>query len=281
MSQQTSHAKLTLRVDGPGRAIARTLAVAGNTLREAGRNRLFYGLLAATALLLGFALVLSDLALSDQKARLVQDFGLFVIPLLCVITAVLLGALLLHKELERKTLYAILPKPVRRGEFLLGKWLGLCVLLAGELAALAAVWAGVLTLRGGDFGWVLVKALGLQYLELVLVCAVALFFSALSSPVLTGVFTAGVFLVGRVSYVIGDLMGQNKGVFAEVPAMRALGRVLLAVVPDLSTFNVSDDVLQGWTIGRDYLWHATAYGLGWTAFFLALGLLLFERRDLT
>jgi ABC-type transport system involved in multi-copper enzyme maturation permease subunit len=128
---------------------------------------------------------------------------------------------------------------------------------------------------------VLVKALGLQYLELVLVCAVALFFSALSSPVLTGVFTAGVFLVGRVSYVIGDLMGQNKGVFAEVPAMRALGRVLLAVVPDLSTFNVSDDVLQGWTIGRDYLWHATAYGLGWTAFFLALGLLLFERRDLT
>lgn len=281
MKLTTTHDQLALRIGGPVRSLARIAAVAGNTLREAGRNRLFYGLLGAAVLLLVFSFVLSDLALLDQKARLVQDFGLFTIPLLCVVTAILLGVSLMYKEIERKTLYGILPKPVRRSEFLLGKFAGLCVLLLGQLVLLTVVWSAVLVLRGGQFTPQLAQALALQYLEIVLITAVALFFSALSSPVLSGVLTAGVFLVGRVAYVIGELLGAQKGVFVEVPVMRALGRFLLAVVPDLSTFNVADELLLGWQIPQEYLASAVAYGLSWTALFVVLALLLFERRDLT
>ena len=280
MSVRTTHEGLTLRVDGALPLLGRIGAVAGNTLREAGRNRLFYGMLGVTVLLLGFSIVLSDLALTDQKLRLLTDFGLATIPLVGVATALLLGAVLLYKEIDRKTLYAILPKPIRRSEFLLGKFVGLALLLLGQLVTLGLCWAAVLHLRGGGFSLVLAEALALSYVEIVLVTAVALFFSALSRPVLSGVLTLGVFLVGRVTYVINDLMQATKGVFVEVPAMRSLARVLVAVIPDLSTFNIADELQAGVAVAPAYLLHATLYGVSWIGFFVILSLIIFERRDL-
>lgn len=280
MSMLTSHEKLTLHTDGLWAALARIVAVAGNTLREAGRNRLFFGLLGVTVILLVFSVLLSDLALNDQKVRILIDFGLATIPLVTVATAILLGAVLLYKEIDRKTLYAILPKPIRRTEFLLGKFAGLAVLLAAQMLLLGVCWWGVLALRGGSMTLALVQALSLSYLEVLLVTSVALFFSALSRPVLSGVLTVGVFLVGRITYVINDLMQATKGVFAEVPAMRMLGRVLVAVIPDLSTFNVSDELQAGVVLPPEYFAQAAVYGVSWMAFFVVLSLLVFERRDL-
>lgn len=277
----STHEQIPMRIHGVGASLGRIAAVAGNTLREAGRNRIFYGIMAAAVLMLLFSLVLSDLALVDQKARLVQDFGLFVVPLLCILTAVIMGVVLLQKEIEKKTLYAILPKPIRRGEFLLGKFIGLCILLAAELVALALCWMAVLALRGGSLTGPLVIALGLSYVEIVLVTAIATFFSALSSPVLSGVMTLGLFACGRVSYVITDLMTATKGVFVDIEFMRWLGHALVAAVPDLSTFNISDEVLLGWDVPTSYVLSAVGYGLTYAAVFLVLGLIVFERRDLT
>jgi ABC-type transport system involved in multi-copper enzyme maturation permease subunit len=274
-------AAVSPRVLGAGAALGRVAAVLHNTLREAGRNRVFYGLLVLAGLLIFASLLLSDLALADQRARLVQNFGLFAVPLLTSVTGVVLGGLLLQKEIERKTLYAILPKPVRRAEFLLGKFLGLCALLLGQFLLLGACWAAVLLLRGGELTGPLLLALALGFVEVVLITAVAICFSALSSPVLSAALTLGLFVVGRTVYLLGDLLGARKGVFAEVPAMRQLGHTLLAVVPDLSVFNVADELLLGWQVPAAYVGAAVGYGLSWTAVFLLLGLFAFERRDLT
>ncbi len=273
--------RVELHINGPLASLRRVVVVASNTLREARRNRVFLGICAAAVILQFVALALSDLALVDQKARLVQNFGLFTIPLMCVLTAVIMGVLLLHKEIEKKTLYAILPKPIRRSEFLLGKYFGLCALLLAALLVLAVAWFVVLWLRGGALSETILIALLLSYVEIVLITAIATFFSALSTPVLSGLFTLGLFFIGRISYIITDLMSATKGVFVEIPAMRTLGRVLVAVVPDLSTFNISDDVLLGWDVGGDYVLSATGYGLTYAAIFLVLGMLVFERRDLT
>lgn len=281
MSRHTTASGLQLRTSGLDALLGRLGAVVGNTVREAGRAKLFYGLVGVAIMLLGFSLVLSDLALVDQKARLVQSFGMAVVPLVCVGTAILMGALLLHKEIDKKTLYAILPKPIRRAEFIAGKLLGLCLLLFLELTVLALCWWAVLALRGGQMTPAIVRALGLHMIELVLVTSVAVFFSALSRPVLSGLFTAGVFLVGRVTYVITDLLSARKGMFVEVPAMRTLGKVLVAAVPDLSTFTVSDQVLQGWDVPWEYFWSAACYGLTWALAFAIGAALLFERRDFT
>lgn len=281
MTTHVTQHGLKLQIGGPAAILGRVAAIVGNTVREAGRAKLFYGLLGGAVLLLAFSVVLSDLALVDQKARLVQSFGMAVIPLMCVGSAILLGAVLLHKEIDKKTLYAILPKPVRRSEFILGKWLGLSALLLAELVALTLCWWAVLAMRGGELTAPMLRGMGLQYVELLLVTSVALFFSALSRPVLSGVLTTGVFLAGRVTYVINDLLSATKGVFAEVPAMRALGKLLVAVVPDLGTFSVSDQILQGWNVPWSYVSAATLYGLSWTAVFVIGAVLLFERRDFT
>ncbi len=276
-----SAGRVPTHVQGIGPMLGRIAAVTGNTLREAGRNRIFYGLLVVAGVMILGSMVLSDLALVDQKARLVQDFGLFVIPLLTVLTAVVLGVVLLQKEIEQKTLYAILPKPVRRSEFLIGKFLGLASLLAVQMVVLSVCWSGVLALRGGEVTPPVLVALGLSYVEIVLVTAIATFFSALSSPILSGVLTTGLFAIGRIAYVLTDLLAAKKGLFVEVPAMRAFGKVLVTVVPDLSTFNISDEVLLGWAVPAGYVWGAVGYGLAWTVVFLVLGVLVFERRDLT
>lgn len=281
MSQIITQHGLKLQIGGPAAILGRLAAISGNTIREAGRAKLFYGLLGGAILLLGFSVVLSDLALVDQKARLVQSFGMAVIPLMCVGTAILLGAVLLHKEIDKKTLYAILPKPVRRSEFIIGKLLGLAALLLAEMAILTLCWWAVLALRGGALTAPMLRGMGLQYIELLLITSVALFFSALSRPVLSGVLTCGVFLAGRVTYVINDLLSGTKGVFAEVPAMRALGKLLVAAVPDLGTFSVSDQILQGWDVPWAYVSAATLYGLSWATVFAVGAVLLFERRDFT
>lgn len=260
-------------------SLCRVAAVGGNTLREAIRTRVFYGLLAAAVALLGFSVALSDLAVINQQARIVQDFGLFAISLVGVATAIVMGVVLLHNEIEKKTLYFILPKPVRRAEFLLGKFVGLVGLLSVELLVLAAVWIGVLALRGGEPEIGHFTALYLALIEIVIVTAIATFFSALSSPVLSGVFTLGFFIVGRISYVITDLMNARHGLFSEVPAAHTLGRVIVTLAPDLSTFNVSDDLLQGAPIPPEYVVAATGYGLSYAAVFLLLAVLVFERRD--
>lgn len=278
---KSTHLKLELHIDGPVASLRRMAAVTHNTLREAGRHRIFYGLVAVAMALLLLSILISDLALVDQKARLVQDFGLFTIPFIGVLTAIVMGVVLLHKEIADKTIYAILPKPIRRGEFLLGKFFGLCLLLLIELIVLSCCWFLVLSFRGGHVTQPIVAALVLSYIEIVLVTAIATFFSAMSSPALSGVLTFGLFVSGRISYVITDLMTHTKGVFVEVPAMRWLGSFLVAVVPDLSTFNVADDVLLGWQVSGAYMLAAAGYGLTYAAIFVVLGLLVFERRDFT
>ncbi|HAN32469.1 MAG TPA: hypothetical protein DCQ06_12810 [Myxococcales bacterium] len=272
---------IELKVHGPRASLGRVSAVMSNTLRETGRTRAFYGVLIVAMLLLFGSVILSDLALVNQKARLVQDFGLFTIPLVTILTGVLLGVVLLQKEIEKKTLYAILPKPIRRGEFLLGKYLGLCTLLLLEMLVLALCWFAVLALRGGEISAPIFSALLLSYVEVMLITAIATFFSSLSSPLLSGILTLGMFIIGRISYIIVDLMNASKGVFAEVAAMRWLGRGIMVVVPDLSAFNISDELLLGWPVTPEYLLHSIGYGLSYSAIFLVLGLLVFERRDLT
>ncbi len=278
---KSTHLGIELKIEGATAVIRRVVAVTHNTLREAGRHRIFYGLVVIAIALLLLSMLLSDLALVDQKARLVQDFGLFTIPFVGVLTAIVMGVVLLHKEIADKTIYAILPKPIRRSEFLIGKFLGLCVLLLIELTVLSLCWFVVLSFRGGQVTQPIIAALALSYVEIVLVTAIATFFSAMSSPAVSGVLTFGLFVTGRISYVITDLMNATKGVFVEVPAMRWLGSILVAVVPDLSTFNVADDVLQGWHVSHSYLLASVGYGLSYAAVFLILGLLVFERRDFT
>jgi len=258
---------------------SRVHAVASNTWREALRNRAFIGLMIVAVGFLFFSLALAELAVRGEAARVVLDFGYFAISLFGVVIAIVMGVILVYKEIEKKTIFTIIPKPIHRHEFLLGKYLGMVVVLVIEVVVMASVWALVLWARSAPLGMDTVMGVILILLEIMVIASVALLFSSFSSPVLSGIFTFGIFILGRLSYLVGDMLVSTKGVFVNNPSLRPLGEAYVAVFPDLSVFNVSQDLLQGVSIPVDYVIASGGYALSYIVAFMAIAMLLFQRRD--
>lgn len=304
----------------------RIVAVAVNTFREAVRDRVLYGVLGVASAVLVFTLVLAEVSL-DQQRRIVLDVGLASISLFSVLVAIFLGSSLLYKEIERKTLYVILPKPIRRHEFLLGKyfgialtalvfvalmgavqllvaayqragptgpWVGAVVAAAASLAvamarvrdrtaalppwslgflAVAAVVAGV---AGVDLSTMLAQ-LTLVLGEVLVLAAVALLFSSFSTPFLTGLFTLGVWLVGRSA----DEMATTQSQFL-TQGLKSFLHALARVVPNFNLFVPGRHALT--TMAADgsawaYVGTSMGYAVLYAAVVLALASLIFRRRD--
>ena len=260
-------------------SLRRTSAVAANTYREALRNRAFVALVVFAIAFILLSLVLSEMAVVGQEARVVQSFGFFSIGLVGAITAILMGALLVYKEVERKTIYTILSKPIHRYEFLVGKLLGLWALLMVQVAILSSVWALVSLSQGAEVGLEHLKCLGLIAVEVGLMGSVAVMFSAFSSPVLTGLFSLGFFVVGRSIPLIEEMLAASQGLFVESAFARAMGQATAAILPDLSVFNLSQQVLLEVPIHLGYLGSALLYASAYALVFLIIGIWSFERRD--
>ncbi len=264
-----------------GGTFRRMGAIARNTFIEASRNRAFIGLGIAAVALVVSSMAISSLALSDQRARVLVDFGLFAIALLEVVIAITMGVILVYKEIDRKTFYLVLTKPIRRVEVLAGKFVGLLAILLLSLAVMGIAWCLSLWARDVPLPPDLVQALALTWLQAALMTSVALFFSAFASPVLSGVFTFGAFLVGSMVPVLQDLLTLQKGALAQSPAARMLAELTVYVTPDLSVFNVGKELILGIPVTWSYVLAAGGYCLAWSAIFFALAALVFERRDFT
>lgn len=257
----------------------RVLAIARNTFREAVRNKILYSLLFFAVALILFALALGRLSI-NQEARTIRDVGLFGIDLFGVIIAIFVGVNLLYKELELKTVYTILPKPIERWEFVLGKWLGILVTLALQVAVMAAVLFLTLALGGSSPDLATAKAIWLLYVNVVVVTSVAVLFSAFSSPFLSGFFALGVFVVGRSVPDIVQLASRSDG--AARTSMLTAARVL----PNLHLFYPSGAIIgaervsvHGRFVDAGYMLGTTAYGVAYSLAVLVLAMAIFTRRD--
>jgi ABC-type transport system involved in multi-copper enzyme maturation permease subunit len=259
--------------------VRRIWAIARNTFREAVRNKILYSLLFFAVMIILSALALGQLSLHEEL-RMTRDVGLYGIDLFGVVIAVFVGVNLLYKELDLKTVYTILPKPLRRWEFVLGKWLGMLLTLGLQMAVMGLVLAGTLALQGAALDLPMVKALWLLYLNVMVVTSVAVLFSSFSSPFLSGFFSLGFFVVGRSVPDIRALAEKS------APAVRALldGGALL--VPNLHLFYPSGAIIgaehmsvHGTFVGASYLLSTTAYGIGYSVVVLAVAMFIFRRRD--
>ena len=260
-------------------AAGRVIAVAKNTFREAVRNRAFVGLTCFAVAFILFSLILSELTVVGQGPRVVLDFGLYAISLFAAATAILMGTVMVYKELEKKTIYTILSKPIRRYEFLLGKYLGMVGILLMELLVLGLIWGLVLWTQGADFGLEHVKAIFLIAFEASLIAAIGVMFSSQSTPALTGLFTLGVFVVGRIVYLVEEMLQGTKGLLVDNPIARFFGQGITAVFPDLRVFNVSQHLLLEVTISWAYMGQAALYALCYSVIVVIIGMFAFERRD--
>ena len=254
-------------------------AIALNTCREAIRNRVF-----ASLILFAIALLLLTLAVSSaslhEEIRLMKDVGLFLISVFSVLIAVFIGTSLVYKEIERKTIYTIAPKPVFRFQILLGKYLGLALTMAFQIALMGGVLALNFVMLDASFGLSMVQALWLIYVEVLIVIAVAMVFSSFSTPFLSGLLTVGVFVVGRfVDELLTLRLTKPEESTPFTNGVETAVRAIARVLPDLSLFDVTPQVVYAQPISWSFVGYSTGYGFCFSAVLLVIASFLFSRRD--
>ena len=253
--------------------MSRVLAIARNTLREVMRERVVLILaLFGLALVIG-SQALSPLALGEGR-KVVIDFGLAGSSLLATLLTVFLGSSLLHKELERRTVYAILAKPIRREEFLVGKFLGLWFTTSMLLASMAGILAAVVTVAYGTTPWTLFGAVGLSVMELAIVTAVVVLFSSFTTPALTAFFAVAAVVAGHFAEDLRYFASQGAPM-----GVRALAEAVYWTLPHLGVFNARGLVAHGIAVEPERLAFALAYGALYAGGILTLAGTIFRRRE--
>lgn len=261
--------------------MTKSAAIALNTFREAIRNKVLYSLLFFAVVVIVSSLAFGALSVHEE-VRLTMDLGFGGMSAFLVLIATFLGVNLVYKELERKTVYTLIPKPIHRYQFVLGKFLGLALTLLVLLSLMSGVLLLVLYLQDAELQSAVAMLLVLILLEVLVVTAVAVFFSSFSTPLLSGLFTVGVFLLGRS---VPDI----RAVAAKIdqPVLPDLLRAVARVVPNLRHFYVTGAEVDGQHVaisGSFVDWSYVGLAAGYAGVYLSVVLLLsmalFSRRDL-
>ncbi|MGA8870909.1 MAG: ABC transporter permease [Candidatus Acidiferrales bacterium] len=251
--------------------------VAINTFREAVRDRVLYNLVLFALMMIGAAILVGQISIGIERLVIV-NLGLSAISVFGLVMAVFIGVGLVYKEMEKRTLYTLLAKPIRRSEFLVGKYCGLLLTLVVNTSLMALGLAVALYYVGHPFvhadAWIPV-AIYFILLELALVTALALFFSCFSSPMLSALFTIGIYITGVFGTDIRDF-----GEFAKSPALKALTRAIYYLVPNFHNFNVIALVAHGESIPASLIWQNTLYAILYVTLVLVAASAVFSRRNL-
>ena len=254
----------------------RITAIARNAFREAVRDRVLYNLVLFVLLLTGASIFIGELS-GGQERKVIVDLGLSAMLLFGVFIAIFVGVGLVYKEIERRTIYAVFSKPVGRGEFLVGKYLGLCLTL---LVNVLVMGVGVsLALLYVSHGWdplipKIWPAVLLIYMELMLLTATALLFSSFSSPALSALLTFMVFIIGHFSADLKSLANSLGGSGA-----RWLFTGLYYLLPNLSNYSFITPAAHGRAPAPGFLFATALYAFVYIAVILAAATLVFSRRN--
>lgn len=252
--------------------LSRTLAVAANTFRETVRERVLYNLVFFALLLIFSGLVLRDISvLQDEK--ILKDMALAAIDVFGNAIALFLGVGLVSKEIERRSLYPLLAKPLGRDEFLVGKYLGLAFTLLVNVAIMTLGLYATLAFNRRPLDPQLLKAIFALYLGFLLVVALALLLSTLTSVPLAAVGTLGLLLAGRFS----DVVRNMREVSPETPAW--LVNLLYWALPNFRTFDLKNTIVYGDPVSAGDLAWITLYAAVYSGVVLGAALTGFRRRD--
>ena len=256
--------------------------IALNTFRESVRNKVLYNIVFLAIALAFFSILLGEWSVID-RAHVIKSTTLSIMSISGLLISVFVGISLVQKEIQGRTVLTLLSKPISRAVFIVGKYLGLVGVIAVHLALLTCVYYGILALTGSHPTASLLLAVYLIFCEMAIVVAVALLFSTFSSPVLSALFTIGVYIAGRLSNELmeqvtfvrrmGEVNG-NQGVLLEKVAS-----LVHAVFPGLYRFDISSYVVHGIALPGHYVFWNSLYALGYIGVFLAIASWWFSRRD--
>jgi len=248
-------------------------AIAQNTLREAVRNKILFGLLFFALLMIASGMIVSALSYVEN-ARILQDVGLAAIRLFGVAMAIFLGIEVISREVERRTVFSVLAKPISRGTFLLGKYLGLILTLWLQVLLMAVAFALISLLAQAPLGGVHLAFLAMVACELALVGAIATLFSSFTTPLLAAFFTTGLWLVGGLSRELRDIGASSDSAWVEGSTWW-----LHRVLPDLASFDIAIEAAHGLPVPASQLAWSVVYGTCYATVLLGIAVAIFQRRQ--
>ena len=263
-----------------------TAAIALNVFRESVRDKVFYNLVLFAMLLIGASYLIGQLT-AGQDVKIIKDLGLSATSVFGLFIAVFIGIGLMSKEVERRSVYSLLAKPIHRSQMIAGKYAGLVLTLTVNIAIMSVALYAVLAYTAWGVPedaqkvWdtpaldpAMLKALVLILVELMIVTAIALFFSTFSTPMLAAAFTFGLYVVGHFT---ADLRNFDRVV--DSPAAVALARGLYWVLPNLAQLDVKSQVIHAQPVPAGYMLLTGAYAALYIAVLLVASMAIFSRRD--
>lgn len=253
--------------------MGKVYSIALNTFRESIRQRLLFVALTFGGIFLASTYVLSPLAVG-AKEKIMTDVGLAAISILGVLTAILVGSTLVHKEVEKRAVFMVLTRPVPRHLYLIGKFAGVVAAIVLMIAVMMGLMAATVTLGRGFLRPAVFAAVYLSVLEVTVMCAVVIFFSTFTTPILTSFFALCLFAAGSLSNDLRIFAEKFGGTFMKI-AMSAFYYIL----PNLKVFNLRHEAVHDLPFETADLFMATLYAAVYCSVFLFFAHLVFKKRE--
>ena len=257
-----------------GNPFIRIVAIAGNTFREAIRDRVLYNLVVFVLLITGCAILLGELT-AGQEARTIVNIGLNTMLIFGTFIAIFVGVGLVSKEIEKRTVFNIFSKPVNRTEFIVGKFLGLCLTLLINVAVMG-VGVSLALLYVGDrsLAATIWPAIALIFIELMITTAVATMFSSFSTPALSALLTFFVFIIGHMSASLRELAA---GMSSRTAAL--ILDAIYYVLPNLALFSFRTEAANSLLPSFSMILYGALYAVMYCSVLLAVTSMIFARRN--
>ncbi|MEM9087717.1 MAG: ABC transporter permease [Cyanobacteria bacterium P01_F01_bin.53] len=255
---------------------SRIWVIARNVFLEVVRDRILY-VVGVFGIIMVMAITMLPEVAAGTEDKLILDTGLAAINILSLFVVVFIGTGLINKEIEKKTVLVLIAKPVSRLEFILGKHLGLSLVMAVLISSLTGLMLLLLTLGGVPYQLnLMLLAVLFMFLEMVLLTAAAMMFGVLTSTVLATMMTLAIFAVGHETR---NILALDK--IAESESFRRVAEGLFLVLPDLERLNLKNEIANGFVAppSGGGLVENAVYGLIYTALLLTVTVTVFERRQ--
>ncbi|MBI3442767.1 MAG: ABC transporter permease subunit [Candidatus Sungbacteria bacterium] len=247
--------------------------IAKNTFRAAIRDRILHGILVFALLFILFTVFLGSISLGEDLV-VIRSIGLAGMYLFGMIITIFLASSLISLEIERRTLYLILSKPVSTLELVLGKFFGLFAAIALITLCMAAVYLGVVAYAGGGFDAPSLGAIVLQIFEAGLFVAMVMLFSSLATPFAAAIYGILVLYIGHSLSVLLQYV-QHRSI-----ALKAVAKALYYIVPNLEKFNIRNAIVHHMPVDVGMILLAGLYALLYAAVLLYLAKQLLAKKDL-
>ncbi len=247
--------------------------IAVNAFRESLRDKILYNLVLFAGLLIGLSVLLADLSITEHH-KVIADMGLAAINLIGVIIAIFVGISLVNKEIERRTIYTIMARPISRSSFIMGKYLGLALTLFVNLTIMMAVFLLTLWLYHVPIQASFFQAVALIFVEILVVTAIALFFSTFTSTTLSAIFTLGLYVIGHLTADLQTLVSNSGS-----SPITSFVDLLYYLCPNLEMLNIKGQAAVGIVAAPEYVMMASLYGLMYAGVLLIGACLVFQQRD--